>query len=175
MKKLLFVACAAFALASCGPLPLGSTVREEQARVAENAANALDFSAGNAEVANLQRRATLVAQPDLVGYVVLLSFGQPIAYYTVQGKITSSGKRLESPDQIDGPYDSRVVVDAPSYDGTYGSSDPYVFFWTTTGQYIQWGTTGGASYLYSDQPLNPNGAAGRAIVTTPTVEAPQAQ
>jgi len=135
VKKFLFVTLAAFAISSCGELPLPPTpVRESQAQVAERQANSLDFSAGNAEIDNITRRATLVAQPDLVGYVVLLSFGQPIAYYTVRGKITSSSKRLENPEQVVDRYEGDVVMDAPSYDGTYGSSDPYIFFWTTSGQ-----------------------------------------
>lgn len=34
-------------------------------------------------------------------------------------------------------------------EGTYGSSNPYIFFWTVDGQYIQWS----GKYLYSDKPF----------------------
>lgn len=38
---------------------------------------------------------------------------------------------------------------AGSDEGTHVSSNHYVFFWTTAGQYIQWS----GNYLYSDKPI----------------------
>ena len=43
----------------------------------------------------------------------------------------------------------RLHVDAPSDEGTYGSSNPYVYFWTPGGQYIQTSM----EYVYSDKPF----------------------
>ena len=162
MKRLV-IATLVFILASCD-LP-HSDVRHQQAAEAAREAQSLDFSAGNAERENILRRARLVSQPGLTGYVVLLNLGRPIAYYTVRGKVTSSGKRLEAPLQEYGVAGSGAnpLGPAPSYDGTYGESDHYVYFWTTQGQYVQWS----GDYLYSDQPLQPNSAAADALVTTP--------
>lgn len=159
---------ATFMAAGCDELPRQAEVRTTQAMRARNAANEIDFSSGNAEIENIRRRAEFVAQPDLVGYVVLISFGRPVAYYTVKGKITSSGKRLESPSRVDtSGINSDVVVPTPSYDGTFGNSDEYIYFWTTNGQYVQWSTGGGNGYIYSDQPLQPNGNAAAAVLNTP--------
>jgi hypothetical protein len=42
-----------------------------------------------------------------------------------------------------------VVRQAPSDEGTYGSSNPYIFYWTVNGEYRQWS----GAYLYSDKPI----------------------
>lgn len=167
MKKLVIAVSVVAMLAACGPEGVGSPdvpVREQQAREAAKAAQSVDFSGGNAERENIVKRSNLVAQPDLLGYIVLLNFGQPVAYYTIKGKVTSSGKRLENPylsGDCGGEFGTcdmgRV---APSYDGTYGDSDRYVYFWTSTGQYVQWS----GDYLYSDQPLALNGRSAATVI-----------
>lgn len=172
LKSLVAIVAATAFIASCGYEGPTPTVRERQADQNAHAAQAFNFSAGNSERDNIVRRGNLVSQPDLVGYVLLLSMtGQPIAYYTVHGKITSSGKRLEAVD--DAHCDVRIndfiqcgtVTDAPSYDGTFGPSDQYVYFWTTNGQYIQW--TG--PYIYSDQPLE-LGSRSAAVIAPSTAQ-----
>lgn len=166
MKRALFLA-AALVVSSCG-IGVSSVhgVREQQRNAAEQAAQRVSFAAGNAEQDNILRRSQLVAQPDLVGYVVLLNFGQPVAYYTVRGKITSSTKRLETGQDAHCNANDGVpcgtITDAPSYDGTFGASDPYVYFWTTQGQYVQWS----GDYLYSDAPLELSGRTA-AIIAPP--------
>jgi hypothetical protein len=42
-----------------------------------------------------------------------------------------------------------VVRQAPSDEGTYGSSNPYIFYWNIDGVYRQWS----GHYLYSTQPM----------------------
>ena len=176
MKKFLIMTAACVALAACGESGFAPPdTRDQQAQAAANASNHIDFSAGNAEIANIQHRAQLVAQPDLTGYVVLIAMGRPVAYYTVRGKITSSGKRLEPTLRTEEHYDEYPVVDAPGYDGTFGHSDEYIYFWTTTGQYVQWSTGGGNGYMYSDQPLQPNGPAAAALLSTPAAAPAAAQ
>jgi hypothetical protein len=77
--------------------------------------------------------------------------GQPIMYEGVKGKVTSGGKRLTRPDQLGtyGTNGSPAVRQAPSDEGTYGSSAPYIYYWNTEGVYRQWD----GNYLYSDQPI----------------------
>lgn len=81
--------------------------------------------------------------------------GQPVAYMSVKGKITSGSKRLNPPQKIeciDYPTSascSYETVDAPNDEGTYGHSAEYIYFWTMDGQYVQWN----GKYLYSDQPF----------------------
>lgn len=104
------------------------------------------------ERANISKRLTTFSDSNKISYIYLVSFGKVMAFYTVKGKITSGGKRLTPQNQIAyqelGTPDN-VVVEAPELDGTYGSSNPYVFFWTTDGAYVQWS----GEYMLSDQPL----------------------
>lgn len=128
--------------------------KQSEAQKAEVAANSINFAGGNAEIDNIKRRLELTSDPALMGYITLFNdMGQPILYATVKGKVTSGSKRLTPPIQqwnVDkGEWGGTEMADAPSDEGTWGSSNPYIFFWTTDGQYIQWS----GNYLYSDKPM----------------------
>lgn len=118
-----------------------------QSQKAKEAANSISFTE-NAEIENITARLKLTSDPGLTGFILLMNeAGQPIMYTGVKGKVTSGGKRLTSPSKhkwIDSP--NRPT---PSDEGTWGHSNPYVYFWTTTGQYVQWN----GKYLYSDKPF----------------------
>lgn len=156
MRKLILVAVAttAFALAGCQEAtPAAPSNKIEQSKKAAEAAAQIDFTE-NSEIDNIKRRLELTSKPGQIGFVVLLNeAGQPILYTSVKGKITSSGKRLTKPwmavDADCGEYGCDQVVDGPSDEGTYGSSDPYIYFWDTAGNYHQWS----GRYLYSDKPI----------------------
>jgi hypothetical protein len=144
---------AALALTACVPNE-GPTNKEVQAAKAEAAAQTVQFSE-NAEIDNIKARLQLTADPGLVGFVVLLNeMGQPVMYTGVKGKITSGSKRLTRTDEYScetargGGYTCDFRPSA-SDEGTYGSSNPYIFFWTPEGQYVQWS----GEYLYSDKPI----------------------
>jgi hypothetical protein len=125
--------------------------KNAQAVKAAEAANSITFTE-NAEIDNIKRRLELTSKPGLLGYIVLLNeSGQPIYYSTVKGKITSGSKRLTRPDRstTEGAGANNVVMAAPSDEGTFGSSGEYVFFWTTSDQYVQWN----GKYFYSDKPI----------------------
>lgn len=134
-----------------GPPP--PTTKTSESKKAKEAAESITFTA-NAEIENIKKRLELTSDPSLLGFVLLMNeMGQPVAYYGVSGKITSGGKRLTDKQRLvkcrRGQYNGHCVVDAPSDEGTHGSSSPYVFFWTTEGQYVQWN----GKYLYSDKPF----------------------
>jgi len=143
--KIIIAGLASLALVGCN---FGTdTARDKQAQKAAAAAESIRFSE-NAEIENIKKRLTLTADPGLIGYVVLLNeMGQPIVYTTVKGKITSGSKRLTSPEEWS--TNSSTYRQAPSDEGTYGSSNPYIYFWSTSGQYYQWS----GQYLYSDKPF----------------------
>lgn len=118
------------------------STKNEEARKSQEAADSIKFSR-NAERENIVKRLELTSNPSLTGFVVLLSeAGTPVAYHGIMGKITSSGKRLTKTVDINGHPTA-------SDEGTFGSSDTYIYFWTTEGQYIQWN----GKYLYSDKPI----------------------
>lgn len=149
------VATSALLLAACEPNAPANPAKTTQAQKAAEAANSIQFSE-NAEIDNIKRRLELTSNPGQIGFVLLLNeMGKPVMYTSVKGKITSGGKRLTSPQEVkcldvaDGVGCSQQMIEAPSDEGTYGSSNPYIFFWTVDGQYIQWS----GKYLYSDKPF----------------------
>jgi hypothetical protein len=149
MTRLLLLPLLALLSVACEPNP--PTTKDIQAARAFQAAQTINFDE-NAEIENIKARLELTSNPGALGFVLLMNdMGQPILYAAVKGKITSSGKRLTSPfdcrvgDTSAGCYNGM----APSDEGTFGSSDPYIYFWTVSGQYYQWN----GSYLYSDKPF----------------------
>lgn len=154
-KTLLTVALLSVALTACQPE--AGTKKQTQADKAKEAAQSVVFTE-NAEIENIKKRLELTSDPGKLGFVVLMNeAGQPVMYTSVVGKITSGGKRLTPPEgclsgKVIDPYScwrDDTVTAAPSDEGTWGSSSPYIFFWSASGQYIQWN----GKYLYSDQPL----------------------
>lgn len=144
-KTLATLLIASITLSGCGP---GSppTAKQLATKKGKNLADKALSNGDNAEQKNIVKRLELTSQPGLVGYVVLLNdMGKPVHYTMVQGKITSGGKRLTAPDRVH----AYGIRDAASDEGTWGSSNPYIYFFDTNGIYFQW--TG--QYLYSDQPI----------------------
>lgn len=136
-----------------------STTTTEQTAVSENNLSKLIQQVptpqlnNSLERANISKRLTTFSDPNKISYIYLVSYGRVMAFYTVKGKITSGSKRLTASQQIirDSDYNqgSYSVIDAPELDGTYGNSNPYVYFWTTSGVYVQWS----GDYMLADQPL----------------------
>lgn len=139
----------------CAPDTTVPPNKARQAKKAEAALEDVDFSE-NAEIDNIQRRLDLTSSPGLLGYIVLFNgTGAPIKYTTVKGKVTSGNKRLSRPWSYENVWpeyndgSTYLLVEAPSDEGTYGSSNPYIYFWTQSGEYVQWS----GDYLYSDKPI----------------------
>ena len=89
------------------------------------------------------------------GYIVLLTeSGAVVGKFTVDGKVSSLNSYLTpdseyfecSGDYCDNSSDNHWL---PDVDGSYGSNDNGIFFFTTDGKYIEWTGT----YLYSDIPF----------------------
>lgn len=155
MNKIVMAAAIASVsiLAACKPEAAPTTQKQSQAQKAAEAANSVRM-VENAEIDNIKARLELTSNPGLMGFILLMNeAGQPIMYTGVKGKISSSGKRLTAPAQqwkIDrGEWSGTQLGPAPSDEGTWGSSDSYIYFWTTSGQYMQWN----GKYLYSDKPF----------------------
>lgn len=152
--KYLFLAFMALTITACQPEEAKTQpAKSTQSQKAQAAADQIKFTE-NAEIDNIKQRLELTSDPGLMGYVVLMNeAGQPVMYTTVKGKITSGGKRLTKPFQLTrgdrGEWSGDFVTVAPSDEGTWGSSAPYIYFWTTAGQYVQWN----GKYLYSDKPF----------------------
>jgi len=144
---------AAILLSACVPEATSGPTKQTQSQKAAEVANSISFTE-NAEIDNIKNRLELTSKPGQLGFVLLLNeMGQPIMYEGVRGKITSSGKRLTPPVQrwsVDkGEWNGTEINVAPSDEGTWGSSDPYVYYWNLNGEYRQWN----GKYLYSDKPF----------------------
>lgn len=100
-------------------------------------------------------------------YVISAYSGQTLIYSTVKGKVTSSSKRL-TPSKITGVatqsnvYNGFVIdIGGVNYltdeilgdDGSYGSSDPYIYWFDVRGVYHQHYLSGGQIVHISDQPI----------------------
>lgn len=88
-----------------------------------------------------------------LGYIVLLTeSGSVVGRFVVDGKVSSLNSFLtpdsEYYEKSGGDYSS-INNWLPDVDGSYGSNDTGIFFFTTDGKYIEWTGT----YLYSDIPF----------------------
>ena len=119
--------------------------REQQQAIKKEAAKS------SLDKTNLERKAAIEDKPDQVGYVYLMSFAQPIGYYVIEGKVSSSGGQLTPEQDIvrasSGQY---LAVDGPFDDGTYGEREPGIFFFTAAGVMVHTSL----DYVYSTEPLS---------------------
>lgn len=106
---------------------------------------------------NLIKKLNFTNNANQLGYVYLLALnGQVIANYTIKGKVSSLNSLLTTPDQLkcsEGSSSSAyacVTMAGPDLDGSYGKNPDGIFFFTTTGAYVEWS----GQYVYSSQPLN---------------------
>jgi hypothetical protein len=162
MKKLqlFLLGCATFFLLtsedSCTPTQTSQS--QEQSKVEENqqrliAETDIPMMKTSLERQAIKKRLQLFEDENKVSYIYLISFGKVMAFYTIKGKVTSGSKRMTSNERLvngdGGEWNADFIMESPSLDGTFGSSDAYVFFWTTDGSYIQWNDV----YMLADKPL----------------------
>jgi hypothetical protein len=87
-----------------------------------------------------------------LGYVILFSGNIVVGRFEVDGKVSSLNSYL-TPDSDYYEYSSGSSTARNNWladvDGTYGTNDSGIFFFTTDGKYIEWTGT----YLYSDIPF----------------------
>jgi len=124
----------------------------------------------SAEQRNIKDRLESDNTPGSIKHLYIISpySGQVLIYSTVREKVTSSGKRL-SPIRADTSglgsfrvpdikgnlntsnkvYTNEIIQD----DGTYGSSNPYIYWYDVRGVYHQHFFTGGQIIHVADQPM----------------------
>ena len=82
-----------------------------------------------------------------LGYIVLMSGNTVVGRFEVDGKVSSLNSYL-TPDSDYYSY-SATNYWLADVDGSYGTNDNGIFFFTPDGKYIEWTGT----YLYSDIPF----------------------
>lgn len=101
---------------------------------------------------NLRDRLLRTNVPNKIQYVYLLSFSEPLGYYTIKGKVSSTQSQMTADQlRVDGNCSGcgDIVVTAPGDDGSYGANENGIFFFTTEGVMV----TTNLDYIVSDQPL----------------------
>lgn len=105
---------------------------------------------------NGQREKALSLETPIVrplGYIVLMSGSAVVGEFTVDGKVSSLNSFLTPDSEFyeysGGEYSARNNWLA-DVDGSYGSNDEGIFFFTTEGNYIEWS----GDYMYSDLPMH---------------------
>jgi hypothetical protein len=165
VKKKLFVIIAflvCFVFLSCGFV---DNSYDSQQKANEEARRTAALSRDTIPVPNVgyfQERRTISKwavhwdKPDAACYVYLISYGQIIGYYVSNGKPASTGSLL-TPEysQVYRGDGGVVEQQLPDIDGTYGTNNPGIRFFTASGIAVEWAGAG-ASYIYSDVPLKLN-------------------
>lgn len=111
--------------------------------------------ANSLERRNLAERLKRTDNPSAIGYVYLLSFGKPIGFYAVRGKVSNPDSQLTTDQTIQtnchnsSTACSDTAVNAPGDDGSYGPNERGIFFFTTEGVMV----TTSLDYVWSDNPL----------------------
>ncbi len=121
----------------------------------------VDLLKDSLERRNLRERLLRTNKPSAISYLYVFSFGKPIGYYTVKGKVSSTQSQMTTDqlitcrkdkygDCMGYEGDEYHVVNAPGDDGSYGANEAGVFFFTTEGAMV----TTSLDYIVSDQPIN---------------------
>lgn len=137
----------AFILAACEP------TTDQKQRDADAAAVRTIMDGPSLEKTQLQERLKRQNKASAIGYVYLLNFGEPFGYYVIKGKVSNAGSQLAPEDALIRACDScsdRIPVDGPQDDGTYGTGDPGIFFFTAEGTLVETSI----DYIFTDQPMD---------------------
>jgi len=146
----------------------GATQVENVYKVPKNAKD------NTCEQQNIMDRLKVTTDPTKIMWIHLIALdGTIIKRMPVRNKVTSSGKRLEPKhaaiEQLNELPNSGFLIpgmdplnDESYYrtnefigpDGTFGDSDPYIFWFDPMIRYHQWGTAGGLGYLKTDYPID---------------------
>lgn len=154
------VALLALTLTACDDDSVSSAAKAEKqlgAQAYEQQVKAVPYPAGQLRDSltrrNIAQRLLRTNKPNAVSYVYLLSdIGTYLGYYVVKGSVTSTGAQMLEQDEISRcPYNDSAcpVTDGPGDDGTFGTAEPGIYFFTVEGAMV----TTDMRYLQSDQPL----------------------
>lgn len=106
----------------------------------------------------VKRHERINGKQNMTGCIYLISHGTVMAFYPVNGKVTSlnaylmAGERAVKRDLDLGEFNGQEITmeEQPDYDGAYGKNADGVFFFTAdTDTYVEWA----GEYLWSDSCL----------------------
>lgn len=148
-------------------VPCGNSASQTSNEITKNIAKAIPVPnlQTSSERKNVAKRAEMFNNEEKISYIYLVSYGKVMAFYTVQGKVSSLRSYMTPTEQIVDRYGNpctnlsnsddwcgstgTYTISAPDIDGTYGENVEGIFFFTTEGAYVEWK----GEYMMSDQPL----------------------
>ncbi len=159
MKKFFYGMLFLGLLTSCEDIKTGESTKKEMEQTEANqvrlaAAIPPPILHDSLERRNLVKRLERLNKPNQISYIYLISFGKVMAFYAVNGKVSSLNSLLTTPEQVvrvpASGGSSLVTLPSPDFDGSYGKNPDGIFFFEAiTDQYVEW--TG--EFLWSDLPL----------------------
>jgi len=114
---------------------------------------------------NLINRYEYLNDENNVHHVYVMDEGQVVSYFVAQGKVSSVNSKLTNDRQVveipscgfdgnNGAGGSKgpcyKVVESPQMDGSYGENGEAIFFFTTSGEYVETSL----DYVVSEEPRN---------------------
>ncbi len=169
--KLLLMLAVCFSLAACNSEGSPRAQKTESGVSQAKATVKVQASGMTLEQENIVRSYDVDNKPGAIKHLYVISpySGQALIYSTVKGKVTSSKKSINPTlvsnadgDQVASTFSgfpvtihNRLVVTGQvmQESGTYGDSDPYIYWWDVQGRYHKHFVTGGQILHISDQPL----------------------
>ncbi len=169
--KLLLMLAVCFSLVACKAETAQYSQQTDSGVTQAKAVVQTQASGMTLEQENIVRSYKVDNKPGAVKHLYVISpySGQVLIYSTVKGKVTSSKKSI-NPTMV-AAMDGRDVrgsflgfpvtihgktVRTPQVmqeSGTYGDSDPYIYWWDVQGRYHKHFVTGGQILHISDQPM----------------------
>jgi hypothetical protein len=160
MKKFLLFFCLVIIFSGCRfELSDAEKARRTANSQSAQAQLAAQFAVDVPDLSYFQERRTIAKwakhwdRPSAACYVYLISYGNIIGYYVSDGKPASTGSFLTPEYRRESGYDTQQQL--PDVDGTYGTNNPGIRFFTASGIAVEWAGSG-SSYIYSDVPLKLN-------------------
>lgn len=143
-----------FTGATCEPSAreIAQTAQEESAKTAAQAVP-IPIVSYFQEKRTIAKWAQRWDKPSVATYVYLVSFGKVLGYYVADGKPASTRSYLMPEESSGWNSGGSYTVSNPDIDGTWGDNNPGIRFFTAEGAAVEWAGDG-ASYLYSDTPIN---------------------
>lgn len=156
MKRLfVLIAITAVVLAGCDYAPSARDVAQqaqEQSAMASVQAVPIPTVSYFQEKRTIAKWAERWDKPSVPTYVYLVSFGKVLGYYVADGKPASTRSYMMPEEKYEYHSEGGVLLSTPDIDGTWGENNPGIRFFTAEGAAVEWAGDG-ASYLYSDVPL----------------------
>lgn len=152
MKKFSILIISILILGSCYDDSARIKALQQSNQAQKSAMSAVDVP----DLTYFQERRTIAKwadywdKPEKDCYVYLFSHGKLIAIFVADGKPASTNSLLTP--EYKREINHEALQQLPDIDGTFGTNNPGIRFFTKEGIAVEWGGEG-ATYIYADFPI----------------------